>query len=274
MKTLYISDLDGTLLNKSAVISDFTVNALNRLIENGLIFGVATARTATTSLQMLSEIHLNAPVITMNGASIYDMQKRKYILAHFIEKSSVQKLFSVLKKHDTTGFVFIIENDTLSTYYERIFSDYTRRYMEERIKKYGKLFMQINDFAALEEKPVVYFSVCDFKEKLIPVYEELCKDKNLHVEFYRDVYEDGYWYLETCSVNASKYNAVMFLREEFGFDKVVSFGDNVNDLPMFEASDECYAVANALPAVKEKATAVIESNDTDGVVKWLMKRFE
>ncbi|MBQ5325810.1 MAG: HAD hydrolase family protein, partial [Oscillospiraceae bacterium] len=43
MKTLYISDLDGTLLNSDAEISSFTANALNSLIEKGLLFSYATA---------------------------------------------------------------------------------------------------------------------------------------------------------------------------------------------------------------------------------------
>ena len=41
---------------------------------------------------------------------------------------------------------------------------------------------------------------------------------------------------------------------------------------MFEASDECYAVANAKEEVKKKANGVIESNINNGVVKFLKSR--
>ena len=37
MKTLYISDLDGTLLNANAELSGYTVQTLNRLIDNGVL---------------------------------------------------------------------------------------------------------------------------------------------------------------------------------------------------------------------------------------------
>ena len=53
-------------------------------------------------------------------------------------------------------------------------------------------------------------------------------------------------------------------------DKIVCFGDGKNDVSIFEISDECYAVANAEPEVKAIATAVIESNEADGVAKWLI----
>ena len=55
---------------------------------------------------------------------------------------------------------------------------------------------------------------------------------------------------------------------------VISFGDAVNDLPMFEASDECYAVANAVDELKAAATGIIESNVDDGVAKWLLEHVE
>jgi len=274
LKTLYISDLDGTLLNKSAEVSIFTEKSLCRLIESGMNFSVATARTAATTLQMVSGIPIHVPVILMNGASIYDIHNSSYVKTYFIEKPSVQQLFSAIKRHHAAGFNYIIKDDILSTWYEQINSDHTLRFVEERIQKYGKQFAQIDDFSGLADKPVLYYSVCDVKEKLVPLQEELCKIEDLHIEFYRDVYEDGFWYLEACSVHASKYNAVNFLREEYGFDKVVSFGDNLNDLPMFLASDESYAVANAKPEVKEKATSVIPGNDEDGVVKWLLDRFQ
>ena len=42
-----------------------------------------------------------------------------------------------------------------------------------------------------------------------------------------------------------------------------------NDIDMFELSDEAYAVENAVDELKEAATAVIGSNNDDGVAKWL-----
>ena len=39
---------------------------------------------------------------------------------------------------------------------------------------------------------------------------------------------------------------------------------------MFEVSDECYAVSNAVEELKAIATGVIESNEDDGVAKWLV----
>jgi len=70
---------------------------------------------------------------------------------------------------------------------------------------------------------------------------------------------------------ASKANAIRQLRNKLGYEKLVVFGDGKNDVDMFELADEAYAVANAVPELKERATAVIGGNNEDGVAKWLEK---
>ena len=46
----------------------------------------------------------------------------------------------------------------------------------------------------------------------------------------------------------------------------------MNDLPMFRIFDECHAVANAKDELKAAATGIIESNEEDGVAKWMLSR--
>ena len=43
----------------------------------------------------------------------------------------------------------------------------------------------------------------------------------------------------------------------------------MNDIPLFEESDECYALANGVEELKARATGVIGSNEEDGVARWL-----
>ena len=80
---------------------------------------------------------------------------------------------------------------------------------------------------------------------------------------------DGLWWLEISSSAASKENAVAFLRKEYGYTKVIGFGDNYNDLPLFKACDVRVAVENALDEIKAAADHIGEAHDQDGVVKWI-----
>lgn len=271
MKTLYISDLDGTLLDANAEISAYTAEKLNILTEKGLNFSVATARTNATVVKMLQDVNITTPVILMNGVAIYDLKKDSYVDVKPISAYGKNVLFDVIKNHIKSGFVYTIENDELSTYYENTDSPNAVAFIEERQKKYNKKFIKVRSFADCIDKNIVYYSIDDKKEVLENAYEllKLCKD--LRIEFYRDIYNTDHWYLEVCSSEASKKNAVITLKNMYGFEKVVCFGDNLNDLPMFEASDEAYAVMNAKDEVKAKADGVIESNINNGVIKFIEK---
>ena len=86
---LYVSDLDGTLLDKNAQVSEYTSATLNELISNGMDFTVATARTNATVSKILSGLTLRLPVILMNGVLIYDNIKGRYIFRAVIPKDIV-----------------------------------------------------------------------------------------------------------------------------------------------------------------------------------------
>ena len=72
---LFISDLDGTLLNGNAEVTEFTRDTLNRLMAKGLNFTAATARTLASAGKILSGLDLKLPVILMNGVLIYGGEK-------------------------------------------------------------------------------------------------------------------------------------------------------------------------------------------------------
>ena len=269
MNTLYISDLDGTLLGKDATLGSETITGLNRLISNGINFTVATARTSATVVQMLSETDISLPVILMNGVCIYDIKKQEYIVTEKISNKGKRVLLDVIRQYIGTGFVYTIDNNQLSTYFENDDSPAAKSFIEERERIYGKKFTKVDSFEACYDKSIVYYSIDDKQKKLTEACNELKKCDDLHVEFYRDIYNTDHWYLEVCSSAASKKNAVIKLRKLLGAERVISFGDNLNDIPMFEASDESYAVGNAKEEVKQAATGVIGTNADNGVVRFI-----
>ena len=52
MKSLYISDLDGTLLRSDARTSEYTNRTINALVERGMLFSYATARSYLTACKV------------------------------------------------------------------------------------------------------------------------------------------------------------------------------------------------------------------------------
>ena len=76
---LYISDLDGTLLNNQMCLSDETISILNKLIGEGLNFSFATARSIDSVEKIIKPLNLNLPYIIYNGVAVYDPVNKNYL---------------------------------------------------------------------------------------------------------------------------------------------------------------------------------------------------
>ncbi len=269
MKTLYISDLDGTLLQPNVELSKRTVNIINSLIHQGVNFTVATARSIASVRTILKDVNMKLPIILMNGVCIYDLSKNEYIKVETFSKESTKQLLSIISSHKLKGFAYTMKDGIMSTYYEELSNRALRDFYEERVTLYKKPFQQLEDFKLLADEPLIYFTVMDVKENLELIYPYVANTPDLNCVMYKDNYTPDIWYLEVFSKHASKYHAVKYLREYLGADTITCFGDNRNDLPLFEACDYRIAVANAVEELKARADEVIDSNKRDGVALWM-----
>lgn len=268
---LYVSDLDGTLLNSNALLNEDVPERLNRLIDKGLCFTVATARTYATVNSIVKDVHLIYPMILMNGVMIYDPVNKSCINAEIIERDSVEYILKGRKKFGVTGFAYALSPETsqMATYYEKIATEHMEKFYVERRDVYHKPFSKVEQLEDILGEDIIYFSICYDEEVLRPFYEYLQRDEKLNLNFYKDVYGDGLWYLEISHKNASKYHGVQKLRAMLQPDAITGMGDNLNDIPLFEACDRCCAVGNAHKEVKERADYVLDTNLNAGVVKFL-----
>ncbi len=273
MKTLFISDLDGTLLHPNVELSAKTINILNDLIEKGMLFTVATARTIASVRDILRDVNISVPIVLMNGVCIYDLNKNDYIRIETFSKESIDILMSVILEFQLKGFAYTIKDGLMSTYYEDLNTKALHDFYQERVDRYQKRFTQIDTFSLLSNEPLIYFSLLDQRDKLEPVYQVIKSIPDLNCVFYKDNYSPDLWYLEIYSKSASKYHATQYLRSYLDLDRIICFGDNRNDFPLFEASDYKIAVGNAVSELKEKADSVIHSNYEDGVAAWLMQNY-
>jgi len=119
---------------------------------------------------------------------------------------------------------------------------------------------------------VFYFTCIDAESKLFSLKKVFKVDSRFNCIYSKDIYDlDSQW-LELLPVKATKAFAALQVKQMLGCERLVVFGDNINDIPMFEVADECYAVANAVSELKTIATGIIGGNDEDGVAKWIERR--
>ena len=267
MKTLYISDLDGTLLRSDQRLSTFTAETINRLVEEGMYFSYATARSIITARKATEGLSVRIPLILYNGVFIMENETNRVLLSNVFEKKSVCEMLRMMVERGVLPIVYSLkEGRERFAYLEERINQPTRDFIETRKDDPRK--KPIYNLDSLMEGEIYYVTCIGEPKRLERLYEEY---RNEHkCIFHEDVYSHEMW-LEIMPKAASKANAIAMLKEKLGCDRVVCFGDGKNDISMFEAADECYAVANAVDELKATATGIIGTNDSDGVAKWLLE---
>ena len=96
MSTLYVSDLDGTLLRSNEVTSEYTNRVINSLTDRGMIFSYATARSLITAKKVTKGISAKIPVIVYNGAFIIDNATEEILAANYFDESVYKDRKSVV----------------------------------------------------------------------------------------------------------------------------------------------------------------------------------
>ena len=274
MKTLYLSDLDGTLLNTKKRITPKTAELLNACVEKGLQFSVATARMPYGCDYRLSELKINTPGILTNGVFLYDFTQKRYIDVEAMEQKAALAALDCFAGHDTGCFLYLFSQDAISLYYNRPeLTEQTQYYSERALQSCPTVECHPNLSELVKDGGnAVYLAATGAQEALAPIDEAIRKIPGLETAFYLNIY-NGLYCLEVFSSKATKKNALQKLKARYGFDEVVVFGDNLNDLSMIEIADRSYAPANALEVVKEQVTAVLEDCDHDGVARFLAQEF-
>jgi len=245
---MIVTDLDRTLLHSDKSISEYTAMILRQCQERGIKVVFATARPKRTVNHFLDSIPADA-VILHNGAVIYigDECYSNY----GIESATARNLLLAINRDwpETTLSVEIDDvfyaNFDVSTIWNNTQAIHT-------------------DFTDLPDKPadkiiVGVSSMSDIQRfsKYLPAH--------LYIEM-----NDGKLGL-IMNRGAAKQNAVRILADYYSFDmsETVAFGDDYNDLQMLRDCGIGVAMENALDEVKAAADSVCDTNDNDGVSKWL-----
>lgn len=264
MKTLYVSDLDGTLLNSSQTTSEYTNNVINALAEKGVLFSYATARSYSTAHKAATGITAKIPLVVYNGTFVVDNLTGERLVSNFFQ-SDITNIIQELMVDGINPIVYsIVNGEEKFSYIKNRCSAEQRLFIDSR--KGDNRDNPVENESDLFNGDIFYISCIYDEAHLLPFYN---KYKNqFNCLYQKDIYEDTQW-LEIMPLNATKANGVQTLKKLLSCDRIVAFGDGLNDMDMFKIADECYAVSNAVDELKAIASGIIDSNQNDGVAKWL-----
>ncbi len=270
-KTLYISDLDGTLLNSDSVISDTSCRILNKLIADNrnVLFSVATARTPATVVQLMQNIHSPLPYIVMTGAAMW--QKSGLVNRCYLPTSDAELILSQCSHYGIHPFLYTYneESNIIDAYHSPTMDFYERNFVEQRTGTAFKRFLFTDEIpqSALS-KVMLIFAAAKF-EKIQSLHKDVAPQSACSMTCYRDIFDFSTGFLEVMGENVSKAAAVSRLASDVGASRIVVFGDSPNDLSMKSVASLFVAPCNASQEVCNVADAITDSNNNDCVAHWI-----
>lgn len=254
------SDIDGTLIAGHGPVSAENLAAIRRFVAEGGRFSIATGRSAALARPFLEGVPLNMPAILFNGAAVYDFAEQRYLhrwcISHALSQRIVHTALAVYPEACAElcdeGPILLVNPDGI---------------MDDYIVKEG----QAHRRASLDEcgdcfKVLFYGD----HERLLPVQRALSGPEFAEVV----TCFSAPFYLEVLPAGASKGEALRWICADRGIDlaDVAAIGDYENDLAMILTAGLGAAPANAQPAVREAADAVVAPH-TEHAVADLIRNY-
>lgn len=253
MWKLILLDLDGTLVRTDKTISDYTLDVLERCREKGCKIAISTARGASNAEKYIARVKPDL-VVSSGGALVCEGEKILYC-SMFSEEETARIVETALML--TNGGEITV--DTL-----------TRHYWNYKVDSHS---------IAPSWGDVVYTDYRDFREPALKISVETAEEAVARkiaasiagCDWAR--FSDGDWF-KFSKDTATKERAIEAIAAATGIStaQMIAFGDDYVDLGMLKICGCGVAMGNAIEAVRRAADDVTETNDADGVAKYLERR--
>lgn len=268
---LISSDLDGTLLNSRAEVSEENLTAISKLGKMGIHFVISTGRTFAEIPEVLKENSDIRYCIYSNGAVVYDKLTEQRILA-CIDRATVQKILDVVSGYDAhlmiryNGCAFVdkkFQTDYYFDYYN-LCEAHIRVILDFAV--YSDDFKKLCSSADNVEAVSMFFH--NYQDKIE------CRKRLSKCSAIRVVEVDKF-NIEIVNSEAGKGNALQSLADMIGIDMsdTISIGDSDNDKSGIESAGLGLAVSNSTEDLKNAANDVICSNDEHAAAYVLSRYF-
>lgn len=261
---MIISDMDGTLLENDNKLSEENISAINKAMDKGIVFAIATGRSfagVKKHLKTLDIVGKEGYVICQNGGAIYRTADLSLYKKYNFPSTDIANIYEYTKQFNGIEYFFY---DEMSLIVEKITDDVT------------------NYCNIMNIEPICTSTPLDYKdgftkivihgehEDLLKVREELRSSDTSNL----DCFFSNERYLEFVQKGVNKGLSMEFVAKELGFEisEVVAVGDSENDISMIAKAGLGAAMANSMDIVKDSADVVLENdNKNHGVAELILK---
>ena len=262
-KIIFI-DIDGTLRNDKKEITGKTKEAIQKAIEKGIYVVICSGRPTKYVEEISKETLASNYVIGCNGGEIYDYEEKKTIHLNALEKEEVIALWHIAERYDVQ--IIMISNGKRIV--KKQTDDETDILLEEPIEN----FVTENSITQCVFSSLNLENIRNFKDEINDIKDiEIVNSSKCLVN--NSFPEEKPFFLDINCKGTSKGNAIKKLCEYLKIDlkDSVAIGDSYNDVTMFETVGHSVAMKNAPEEIKKIVNEVTDTNNEDGVAKFLEK---
>lgn len=224
---IVLSDLDGTILKRGEkALNRNVLSAIEHILSQNVYFAVASGRTYVELKHFFAPFEKDIFFITNDGAeTIY---KEETLLDFPIKESFSSPSYALHGKY--------------MTYLKTKDIPLTRSLLSQQ---HGHVMKLDNDFP---DEPI--YKITDYAKIKYDVLPLLYKDNSMNEYIAHPV-------------NKGIAAKMLLAHLNIPLGESCSFGDNFNDLPLFNETGDSFAVANAHPKVKKAAKKVCRDFETE-----------
>ena len=255
MKYLIAIDSDGTLRHSDGSISYETKKVINELINRGNVVVLCTARPRYHALNISDEVGIKDYLISSNGTEIYDYINDEVLYGYYLPKYVIKKIYEDSKKYNIR-VVFVCDNKEYVSMFTR--NDYQILLSDDNVSE------------LVNSKIKQIMIIGEDKTKILDYKKRIINDYRLKIIDSSNPFKNEVWF-SIINSKSSKGNALLKLSKYLKIPRknIISIGNDINDLSMFDISGVSVCVNNAEEEIKKVCDIVTLSNDEDGVFKYL-----
>lgn len=265
-KYLICSDIDGTLLHQDQTVSEKTRDLIQKLENDGHIFSISTGRMYRSAREVGHKVSQSGHVIASNGS--YAAIRDEEILKTTLEEHAIRDTYAIMREFNLPLFFF----STNSLFYTKEPPAFFQNLADKSRLDTGHnsfSLVSINDKDAFDENMHQFLNAIVVAEEdasqLTDVRNALNEASGIRV------LSSHHNNLEILPANSDKKTAVEILSKHYTIprERIITFGDGENDIGMLQYAGTGVAMANASDNVKAAANHITDTNEADGVYKFL-----
>lgn len=267
-KKIVVCDISGTLIDSKGRVNENIKESINVLENNNVGFILCSGGARVRTIKLANDICASKYFISSNGADVYSSLNNREIYSNSIDITIIKRIYMLAMKYG-----FRIALNSVNNIYSNILI-----YNDE----YEKEINGLDDLDTIDNIVQCIVSGKNFNrfmyflDELKEINDIAIAIKNVD-EKHIDINSIKVCYSDIVQSNTSKGIGLEKLCNYLKLKKedVISIGDSVNDLSLFDFSGYHVAMGNAIDELKDRSDYVTKSNDEDGVnyfLKQLIKR--